>query len=63
MEIYIGYKDNYRTHRLDNNIGYTPDNIVFLSEYKHNIITQYMRKNNLTSMTKEEVQKIIGSLG
>lgn len=58
-----GYRDNYRAHRLDNNIGYTPDNIVFLSEYEHNIITQYMRKNNLTSMTKDEVQEVISSLG
>lgn len=58
-----GYVDNYRAHRLDNNVGYTPENVMFLSEENHNIITQYMRKQNITSMTREEVVGVINQLG
>lgn len=54
-----GYFDGCEQHRLNNNLGYFPENIVFLSDRQHNYITQYMRKNHLDSMTKEDLIEVL----
>lgn len=54
-----GYKEKYEAHRLNNDLGYTPDNVVFLSDKDHNIITNYMKKTNIKSMTINDIQSIL----
>lgn len=54
-----GYQDHYQAHRLDNDCGYFPENIVYLPATDHSYITQYMRKHNLTKTTREELFKIL----
>lgn len=57
-----GYVDGYESHRLNNDIGYYPDNVIYLPDQFHNAITLYMKRNKLSSMTKEEVYQYISEI-
>lgn len=54
-----GYQDHYEAHRLNNEIGYCPENVIFLSDAQHNLITFYMKENNLKSMSKSEITLLL----
>lgn len=54
-----GYIEGYETHRLNNDIGYYPENIIYLSDNDHNKITVYMHRNNLIYMSKEDVYSFL----
>lgn len=54
-----GYKDHYQAHRLDNEVGYFPENVVFLSKESHAYITKYMRDRKITYLSKEDILNIL----
>ena len=57
--IHSGYKEHYEAHRLNNNLGYCPENVIFLSDKDHNKVTLYMKENNLNLMSKSQIENLL----
>lgn len=54
-----GYKNGCVAHRIDNDKDYCPDNVMFIDRHEHDLLTQYLRKHNISELTKEETSNII----